>query len=153
VRLDSRGKWVAAITAAASAEVALIHLGRTYGSTPEERAAFLPCDAIIAESQGADRPRHYHRCFPVGGLALARADGALLIQPPGVSGEMWNFNSLVSWLLVRSGHDFTVLTPPAGGRGPGWSAGLVSPSREAAGSDLIGPDPSTGRLVQARGDL
>jgi hypothetical protein len=47
VRLDSRRKWVAAITAAASAEVALIHLGRTYGSTPGERAAFLPGDAII----------------------------------------------------------------------------------------------------------
>ena len=48
MRLDSGGKWVAAITAAVSAEVALIHLGRPYGSTPEEREAFLPGDAIIA---------------------------------------------------------------------------------------------------------
>jgi hypothetical protein len=57
------------------------------------------------------------------------------------TGEMWNSNSLISWLLVRSGHDVTLLTPPAGGRAPGWSAGLVSASREAAGSAFIGPDP------------
>jgi hypothetical protein len=31
------------------------------------------------------------------------------------TGDMWNSNSLVSWLLVRSGHDVTLLTPPAGG--------------------------------------
>ncbi len=40
-------------------------------------------------------------------------------------GEMWNSNSLVSWLLVRSGHDVSTVPFPEGGRAPGWSAGLA----------------------------
>jgi hypothetical protein len=39
-------------------------------------------------------------------------------------GEMWNSNSLVAWLLAGSGHDVDDLAPPAGGRAPGWDAGL-----------------------------
>jgi hypothetical protein len=41
------------------------------------------------------------------------------------AGEMWNSNSLVSWLLVRSGIDVDVIQPPVGGRAPGWKAGIV----------------------------
>nr|WP_246378164.1 hypothetical protein [Nocardioides ginsengisegetis] len=45
------------------------------------------------------------------------------------AGEMWNSNSLVSWLLASSGHDMNTLEPPAHGRAPGWAAGLVVASR------------------------
>jgi hypothetical protein len=41
------------------------------------------------------------------------------------AGEMWNSNSLVAWLLARSGHDVEALGPPPGGRAPGWDAGLA----------------------------
>jgi hypothetical protein len=41
------------------------------------------------------------------------------------TGEMWNSNSLVSWLLARSGLPIGDLTPPQQGRAPGWTAGLV----------------------------
>lgn len=41
------------------------------------------------------------------------------------AGEMWNSNSLVSWLIVRSGLDAESIRPPRGGRAPGWDAGLV----------------------------
>jgi hypothetical protein len=41
------------------------------------------------------------------------------------TGDMWNSNSLISWLLVRSGLDTSGLRPPARGRAPGWRAGLV----------------------------
>ena len=41
------------------------------------------------------------------------------------AGEMWNSNSLTSWLLVRSGHDLTNVRPPERGRAPGWHAGTV----------------------------
>jgi len=41
------------------------------------------------------------------------------------AGEMWNSNSLIAWLLVRSGHDVAAIAPPAGGRAPGWSAGIA----------------------------
>jgi len=45
------------------------------------------------------------------------------------TGDMWNSNSLVSWLLASSGHDLTTVVPPSGGRAPGWSAGLVVAGR------------------------
>ena len=41
------------------------------------------------------------------------------------AGEMWNSNSLISWLLEVSGHDTTAIKPPHDGRAPGWNAGLV----------------------------
>jgi hypothetical protein len=45
------------------------------------------------------------------------------------AGEMWNSNSLVAWLLARSGHDVASIRPPLGGRAPGWHAGLVVAGR------------------------
>jgi hypothetical protein len=41
------------------------------------------------------------------------------------AGEMWNSNSLISWLLARGGVDVELVRPPSGGRAPGWHAGLV----------------------------
>ncbi len=47
------------------------------------------------------------------------------------AGEMWNSNSVTSWILRRSGVDTTQLAPPNGGRAPGWGAGLVVAARTA----------------------
>jgi hypothetical protein len=44
--------------------------------------------------------------------------------------DMWNSNSLISWLLARSGHDTATLRPPPAGRAPGWRAGLVLAARQ-----------------------
>jgi hypothetical protein len=41
------------------------------------------------------------------------------------AGEMWNSNSVVSWLIARAGLDAEAIHAPAGGRAPGWNAGLV----------------------------
>jgi hypothetical protein len=41
------------------------------------------------------------------------------------AGEMWNSNSVTSWLIARSGIDAGSIRPPAGGRAPGWDAGVV----------------------------
>jgi hypothetical protein len=46
------------------------------------------------------------------------------------TGEMWNSNSVVSWLLARSGLPMNAIRPPAGGRAPGWQAGLVTARRQ-----------------------
>lgn len=46
------------------------------------------------------------------------------------SGEMWNSNSLVAWLLAGTAHDMTAIAPPAGGRAPGWAAGLELARRQ-----------------------
>jgi hypothetical protein len=45
------------------------------------------------------------------------------------AGEMWNSNSLISWLIARAGIETASITPPAGGRAPGWQAGLVVATR------------------------
>jgi hypothetical protein len=45
------------------------------------------------------------------------------------AGEMWNSNSLISWLIVRSGLDVGSVRLPSGGRAPGWAAGVVVAER------------------------
>jgi hypothetical protein len=45
------------------------------------------------------------------------------------AGEMWNSNSVVSWLLVCAGLEIEEIRPPAGGRAPGWDAGIVAARR------------------------
>lgn len=47
------------------------------------------------------------------------------------AGEMWNSNSVIAWVLARAGVDAADLTPPNGGRAPGWSAGVVVAGRKA----------------------
>lgn len=46
--------------------------------------------------------------------------------------EMWTSDSVISWLLVRSGIDLSAVSPPRGGRAPGWYAGLSIARREPA---------------------
>ena len=46
------------------------------------------------------------------------------------TGDMWNSNSLIAWLLARSGHDIDLVEMPPRGRAPGWVAGLVVASRQ-----------------------
>ena len=46
------------------------------------------------------------------------------------AGEMWNSNSMISWLIARSGLGVEKIHPPAGGRAPGWRAGVVVASRQ-----------------------
>ncbi|WP_159498534.1 hypothetical protein [Microbacterium sp. 18062] len=49
------------------------------------------------------------------------------------SGDMWNSNSVVSWLLTTSGVDASRFAPPAGGRAPGWNAGIACATRPRDG--------------------
>jgi hypothetical protein len=42
------------------------------------------------------------------------------------AGEMWNSNSMIAWLIARTGLDVDSIKPPAGGRAPGWHAGVVA---------------------------
>jgi hypothetical protein len=41
------------------------------------------------------------------------------------TGEMWNSNSIIAWVIARSGIETATIRPPANGRAPGWQAGLV----------------------------
>jgi hypothetical protein len=51
---------------------------------------------------------------------------------------MWNSNSVIAWLLARSGLPTDVIRPPAGGRAPGWQAGLVMARRQQPSSQQAG---------------
>ncbi len=51
------------------------------------------------------------------------------------TGDMWNSNSVISWLIVRAGIDCERIQPPDGGRAPGWLAGLEVASRQGPASD------------------
>jgi hypothetical protein len=60
------------------------------------------------------------------------------------TGEMWNSNSFISWLIMRSDLDVDTVRLPKGGRAPGWHAGIVLAKRqlgENAGSETT---PSAG---------
>lgn len=41
------------------------------------------------------------------------------------TGDMWNSNSVISWLLARSGLHMEGIRPPHGGRAPGWDTGIA----------------------------
>jgi hypothetical protein len=41
-------------------------------------------------------------------------------------GEMWNSNAVIAWTIASSGLDADSISPPSGGRAPGWKAGLIA---------------------------
>jgi hypothetical protein len=53
------------------------------------------------------------------------------------AGEMWNSNSVISWLIARAGLGVEKVHPPAGGRAPGWHAGVAVARRQAPAA--VGP--------------
>jgi hypothetical protein len=61
------------------------------------------------------------------------------------AGEMWNSNSFISWLIARSGLDAESIQAPAGGRAPGWRAGLVVARRQETLPDSVAREPVAGR--------
>lgn len=86
-------------------------------------------------------PDRDHASGPPVRLPLSPADARALLGrvaavPPltwgrdvwGI-GDMWNSNSLVSWLLCTSGIDAARLAPPADGSAPGWRCGIVAAER------------------------
>jgi hypothetical protein len=56
------------------------------------------------------------------------------------TGEMWNSNSVISWLIASGGLCPESIRPPDGGRAPGWNAGLVVARRQQAQPAGRAPD-------------
>jgi len=46
------------------------------------------------------------------------------------TGEMWNSNSVIAWVIARSGIDAESIRPPKRGRAPGWQAGIAVAHRK-----------------------
>jgi hypothetical protein len=51
------------------------------------------------------------------------------------TGDMWNSNSMIAWLIVGAGLPTSELRPPPHGRAPGWDAGLELARRSRIGAD------------------
>jgi len=47
------------------------------------------------------------------------------------TGEMWNSNAVIAWVLSHSGFDSAAIKPPEGGRAPGWLAGVEAERRSS----------------------
>lgn len=56
---------------------------------------------------------------------VPRVPAAVWGRDEQATGEMWCSNSVIAWLLATSGLRAEDVQPPAGGRAPGWRAGLV----------------------------
>jgi hypothetical protein len=63
------------------------------------------------------------------------------------AGEMWNSNSMISWLIARTGLDIDSIAPPAGGRAPGWNAGVVVAAESIAGDSSLRMDGIEGLVA------
>lgn len=87
-------------------------------------------EAVASPQRVSDDPERAAQLLAV----LRRVPAFTWGRDPFRCGDMWNSNSLVSWLLASTGHDLARVQPPDGGRAPGWVAGLVLASR---------PDPSS----------
>ena len=59
------------------------------------------------------------------------------------TGDMWNSNSVVSWLLAGGDVDAASILPPSGGRAPGWRAGVTVARRQRQANGQGRVDPST----------
>jgi hypothetical protein len=60
------------------------------------------------------------------------------------TGDMWNSNSVIAWVLARSGLDVDAIRPPGGGRAPGWHAGLEVARRYGDEGGVLIDRPSRG---------
>ena len=90
-------------------------------------------------AEAVDSPRHLS-----GDDELGRRILDLIAQIPTPvwgrdeleAGEMWNSNSIIAWTLTCAGIDAATILPPAGGRAPGWRAG-VEVARRPAGARIL----------------
>jgi hypothetical protein len=77
-------------------------------------------DAVASPQRLSENPDEARRVLDLVGsvprLVWGRTEPAL--------GDMWNSNSVISWVLVAAGVDVDQVTPPYGGRAPGWDAGV-----------------------------
>jgi hypothetical protein len=59
------------------------------------------------------------------------------------AGEMWNSNSIIAWLIACSGLSAESIHAPAGGRAPGWRAGVVGASYNRTTSTRLSSSPKS----------
>ena len=83
-------------------------------------------EAVASPQRLSDDPRKARRLLDLVGSVPTPVWGRDELG----AGKMWNSNSVISWLLARSGLPTEGIRPPMGGRAPGWDAGLVTARRQ-----------------------
>jgi hypothetical protein len=102
-------------------------------------------EAVGGPQRVSDDPRQGRRL-----LGLVEAVPALVWGRDQLgAGEMWNSNSVISWLLARSGISTDALRPPDGGRAPGWKMGLLVARRRYEGERRGGSHVATPGSLEA----
>jgi hypothetical protein len=83
-------------------------------------------EAVDSPLRLSEEPEHAHRLLQLAPQVPTPVWGRDELR----AGEMWNSNSTISWLIARSRLDVDSITPPRGGRAPGWRAGVVIARRQ-----------------------
>jgi hypothetical protein len=104
-----------------------------------------PGGSIPDVAEAVDSPRRL-----TGDEALARRVLEVVRELPDLvwgrdelgTGEMWNSNSIIAWTLEMSGIGAANIKPPAGGRAPGWGAGITA-ARASSNPQITPAIPST----------
>jgi hypothetical protein len=82
-------------------------------------------EAVVSPQRLSDEERAAHRV-----LELADSIPPLVWGRDELgTGDMWNSNSVISWLLERGDLAAEAVRPPPRGRAPGWRAGVVAARR------------------------
>jgi hypothetical protein len=69
------------------------------------------------------------------------------------TGEMWNSNSVIAWVLASSGVPLAAAAPPPRGRAPGWRAGLVVARRGQPERSVSSTRPSSATSIISANDV
>jgi hypothetical protein len=88
---------------------------------PEWFLVAAPAEAVGSPQRLTDDPRQAQRPLDLVPSVPTPVWGR---DELGV-GEMWNSNSVISWLIARSGIAAEAIPLPTGGRAPRWRAGLA----------------------------
>ena len=91
-------------------------------------------EAVESPQRLTDDPRQARRLLDLVPLVPTPVWGRNELD----AGEMWNSNSVTSWLVASSGIATEAIAFPAGGRAPGWQAGLVVAGRTTAATAPTG---------------
>jgi hypothetical protein len=89
--------------------------------------------AIPDVAEAVDSPRRLSDDLQVAGRLLELVPEVPILvwgRDEIRAGEMWNSNSMISWLIASAGLDASEVKPPAGGRAPGWNAGILAAIRQ-----------------------
>lgn len=91
-------------------------------------------EAVASPQWLSDDPAHAHRLLDLVAMVPPLVWGR---DQLGV-GDMWTSNSVISWLLARSGLPMESIRPPTGGRAPGWRAGMIMAHRHRVAEEKTG---------------